>query len=311
LPAISVIIPAYERPTLVERAVQSVLDQTGVDVEVVVIDDGSPSDLIGQCRVLGHPKVRYIRQENQGTGAARNRGLAAAQGDFVAFLDSDDVLLPGSLASLRAQFDGRRQTDAVHGWAVFRDQDQREVQLLRPRLRGRSLAHLLFRNVLSMGTVLLRYGCWEPIGGFDPGLPVFEDWDFWLRLSLHCDFDFVPKVVASISIQDVRRNTSLPSARVGATVRSIYAKLLEDPVAGPQVRKRVRHLRANEHVMTGHHKRLYDQDQRSARREFLRAIRVAPDMPAAYVGLAEAMLGQTVIHQLRLARSALFRWRAR
>jgi hypothetical protein len=236
--------------------------------------------------------------------------LSEARGELVSFLDSDDVMLPGNLAKLQAQLVRNPRANVAHGWAVFRGPRQGDVQQLQPRLRGRCPNQLLFRNVLAMGTVLMRHGCWRPIGGFDPLLPIFEDWDFWLRLSFHCVFDFVPEVVARISTQEVRRNTSRPAASVGATVRVIYDKLLDDPTAGPIVGGRIRQLMANVHVTTGHQYRVFDHNYAAARREFLRAIRVAPDMSLAYVGLLESMAVGPTIEWLRLARSALFRRRS-
>ncbi|MCC6189359.1 MAG: glycosyltransferase family 2 protein [Anaerolineales bacterium] len=305
-PSVSVIVPTFNRPRELEAAAQSVLAQAGVEVELIVVDDGSEVDLRKSCSSLADPRVRYLRQARQGPGAARNLGLAEAHGRFVAFLDSDDVMLPGNLARLQEQLGRNPRAGAAHGWAVFQGPGGEDIQQGRPKLRGRCFARLLFANLVPMGTVLMRQGCWEAVGGFDPGLPVFEDWDFWLRLSFHSEFDYVPAVVARITAQEARRSTSQPTARIGATVEAIYAKLRRDPAAWPLIRHRARHLRANVHVMTGHHYRVFDRNRPAARREFLRALRIAPDLPRVYTGLLEAFASGSMIERLRQARSRYY-----
>lgn len=110
---VSVIIPTYNRAGLIREAVESALAQVPQPLEVIVVDDGSTDDTAAVCATLP-PPVRYVRQENAGPAAARNRGLRAARGDVVAFLDSDDVWFPGKL---RTQLDAL--ASAPHaGWCV-------------------------------------------------------------------------------------------------------------------------------------------------------------------------------------------------
>src|SRR5579871_5705467 len=100
-PLFSVIIPVYERAAVLGNALQSVLAQTCQDFEIVVVDDGSRDDPKAVVDALHDPRIRLIRQENRGGGAARNRGLDEARGRFVALLDSDDVFLPHHLETMR------------------------------------------------------------------------------------------------------------------------------------------------------------------------------------------------------------------
>src|SRR5262249_13181427 len=96
-PQFSVVIPVYNRADTLSRVLRSVLAQTFQDFEIVVVDDGSKDDPKSVCDSFHDPRIRYLRQENRGGGAARNAGIDAARGRFVAFLDSDDEFLPQHL----------------------------------------------------------------------------------------------------------------------------------------------------------------------------------------------------------------------
>src|ERR1700754_1943139 len=97
-PFFSVIIPAYNRASTLGRAIQSVLDQTCQDFEIVIVDDGSKDDPRTVAESFGDPRIRFIRQENEGGGVARNTAIDNATGRFIAPLDSDDIFLPHHLA---------------------------------------------------------------------------------------------------------------------------------------------------------------------------------------------------------------------
>ena len=100
MPKVSVIIPSYNRAGMLPRTVHSVLDQTFPDLECIVVDDGSSDGTRQVIASISDPRLRYIWQENQERSAARNTGIAASQGEYLTFLDSDDRLLPGALALL-------------------------------------------------------------------------------------------------------------------------------------------------------------------------------------------------------------------
>ena len=100
MPAVSVVLPVHNRARLLQTAIDSVLNQTFVDYEVIVVDDGSTEDLLADVPGLSHPKVRYFRQSNQGVAAARNNAISRARGAALVFLDSDDAFMPQGLQLL-------------------------------------------------------------------------------------------------------------------------------------------------------------------------------------------------------------------
>ncbi|MEA5538477.1 glycosyltransferase family 2 protein [Limnoraphis robusta Tam1] len=186
LPRISVVIPAYNCDRYVAQAVESVLHQTYSSVEIIVIDDGS-QDNTRQVLQPYSAQIRYVYQDNQGVSVARNHGIHLAQGEFVAFLDADDVFLPDKLAVQLAVFEANPKLGIVHsGWRRINQQGETlmDVQPWEtvPELNLESW--LRWKPLGTMGTLMFRRNWLEEVGGFEPGLTHAEDVDLILRLAL-------------------------------------------------------------------------------------------------------------------------------
>jgi glycosyltransferase involved in cell wall biosynthesis len=184
-PPVSVIIPAYNSALSLGAAIQSVLDQSYSEFEILVIDDGSTDDTEGVARSFGN-RVSYFRQENGGAGAARNQGIARSQGKYVAFLDSDDVWLPTKLAEQIPMLDRDAEIGLVYtDWAVVPEQGEPEPSVLSklPAASGYVFEQLVQCGfILTSGTVVRR-SCLDEIGDFDEHLSIAQDYDLWLRIS--------------------------------------------------------------------------------------------------------------------------------
>jgi glycosyltransferase involved in cell wall biosynthesis len=177
----SVIIPAYNAVAFVGDAVRSALAQQGVDLEVLVIDDGSTDDTPRVLAQFGNA-IRTIRQANAGHIQARAAGARAARGEWLAFLDADDVWLPEKLAKQLALADeetGLVYTDRV----LFGDTSRVTVRLsdLYELSEGDVFEQLLLNNFITVSSVIMRKNWFERLHGFDPAPFGSEDWDLWLR----------------------------------------------------------------------------------------------------------------------------------
>ncbi len=183
-PVASVVIPCYNHGSYLPGAVKSVLAQQDVSFEIIVVDDGS-TDNTGEAAARFGDDVRYIRQENQGLSAARNTGIQAARGAFVAVLDADDAYEPEFLRTMVKRLRERADAQAVYCGYRFVNEDleplpQTEVRAMDPA----GFRHaLLDGNFLVPESMLVRRECYEAVGGFDPALRSCEDWDMWLRIS--------------------------------------------------------------------------------------------------------------------------------
>jgi glycosyltransferase involved in cell wall biosynthesis len=180
---VSIIIPAYNQAHYLAQAIQSALEQTHRDLEVIVVDDGSTDDTAAVVQGLTDPRVRYLRQENRGLSAARNTGLRHTGGDFVSFLDSDDQFLPSKLELLLAELDRHPEAGLAAGQAIPVDQAGQPIGKVFDKSLSAEDVRLLLGNPLHVGSVLLRREWQERVGLFDESLRSYEDWDMWLRLA--------------------------------------------------------------------------------------------------------------------------------
>jgi glycosyltransferase involved in cell wall biosynthesis len=184
VPQVSVVVPTLGRP-LLALALRSALGQRGVDLEVIVVDDGSGGRPRPLLERIGDPRVRMLGHDRRrGIAAARNTGVAEAHGAWVAFLDDDDLWAPDKLARQldRAQAEGR---DWVYAGAVGVD-DRHRVLHVEPSIGPEEVVRRLpRRNVVPAGSsnVAVRAAALAAAGPFDTGLHSTEDWDLFIRLA--------------------------------------------------------------------------------------------------------------------------------
>jgi glycosyltransferase involved in cell wall biosynthesis len=186
-PRVSVIVPVYNRPVFVKQAVDSALAQDCPGgFEVIVVDDGSTDETPDVLASFG-AAIRVIRQKNGRVARARNAGMSAARGEYVALLDSDDIWMPGKLAAQVALLDANPDAAFAHSdVAEFFEDGRRREWTRRPEIStGDVLRALLRRNFVHTMTVMLRRRAVEEVGDFDPRYPPCEDWDLWLRICEH------------------------------------------------------------------------------------------------------------------------------
>lgn len=195
-PLVTVIIPTYGHRDLVLETLESVFAQSYEPVEIIVVNDGSPDDTAEVLEPLVRAgRIAYVEQENQGQGAARNRGLAEARGVYVAFLDDDDTWPADKLAWQVALLEQDPEAVCAYGMHVnvFPDGTRRR-QHSRERPSGSVEDEFRRRNwLLSPGQALLRTETVRRIGGFDPDIWGSDDWDLYIRLAREGRFLYRPK----------------------------------------------------------------------------------------------------------------------
>lgn len=184
-PQVSVIIPTRNRLPLLETALRGAVGQKDVDLEVVVVDDGSTDGTGSYLARQSDPRVRRLHHPaTRGVSAARNTAIAQAQGRWVAFLDDDDVWSP---RKLKTQLDAAAAERASFAYtaAVLLDEDGKVVETLFPPHPDDLARLLLERYVMPAGSsnVVARTDLVRRLGGFDERLSVLADWDFWIRLA--------------------------------------------------------------------------------------------------------------------------------
>jgi len=182
-PLISVIIPVYNRPLFLRRAVDSVFAQTYKNFELIIIDDGSTDATINVIQKYSSSKIKTIRQKHQGVSSARNKGIQISQGDFIGFLDSDDIWHPNKLEKQISFFKNHPasqicQTDEI--WV-------RKGKRVNPKVKHKKQTGLFFKEALNLclvttSSILCRKELFENVEPFDKALPACEDYDLYLRI---------------------------------------------------------------------------------------------------------------------------------
>ena len=188
MPAVSIIMPAYNVAPYVADAVRSALAQTFADFELIVVDDGSKDSTAEVVNGLAREdrRVRLVQQSNRGLAGARNTALRAARGDFFALLDSDDTWEPEFLQAQLAVLNARPEVDIVTGNGWYLD-GPRHSQLARPYPDSRPdpvLASILADEWSVFIMSVMRRRVYTAIGPFDEAMRSNEDYDFWLRAAL-------------------------------------------------------------------------------------------------------------------------------
>ena len=201
-PRVSVITPTYNRARFIGEAVESVLAQTMPDWELLIVDDGSTDDTREVLApYLADERIHYIYQPNQGQSVARNTALAEARGEFVGFLDSDDLWRAHKLEEQLSVFESQPGVHIVHGDESIIDEHGLEIsQQNMRRYSGRITAQLLADNSVSITTALVKRECFDGMGGFQASHGVADDYDLWLRFSARYRFYYKPGIVASYRV---------------------------------------------------------------------------------------------------------------
>ncbi len=191
---VSIIVPCYCQAHFLSESLQSVLDQTYMDWECIIVNDGSPDNtaIVAQEWCAKDARFRYVYQENAGLSSARNTGIKHSKGEFILPLDSDDVLHIDYLNKTVPVLRDQPVLGIVSCYSTFFSGTTNNiVNQLRPI--GDSWINLLYVNQL-IATSLFRKTCWDQLDGYDESMKKgFEDWDFWIRITkLGWNYQIVP-----------------------------------------------------------------------------------------------------------------------
>lgn len=196
---VSVIIPSYNCEEYIGKAIDSVLQQSYNNIELIIVNDGSTDrteDIIKKYST----SIKYISQSNQGVSTARNTGILAADGEYISFLDSDDIWNLETLGLQLGYFVSHPDVGLVYGDMELFDHTGTlsENWLVRaggPRPEGFIFQELIFQCLFQTSTVMVRREVLDDVGLFDSALPLGEDYDLWLRIAAKYKIGYIPKVL--------------------------------------------------------------------------------------------------------------------
>lgn len=209
---VSIIIPTYNRSHLLLRSVQSILNQTYKEFEIIIVDDGSIDNTEEVIKTIRDPRIKYIKNlENKGACAARNTGIKAAKYEYIAFQDSDDEWCPEKLEKQMECFKKAAPNVGVVYTGFQRIKNDIKTYIPSPSIPKRSgNIHeiLLNGNFVTTQVAIVKKECFDKVGMFDERLPRLQDWELWIRVSKYYCFEFIdePLVKAYYQIDSISSN---------------------------------------------------------------------------------------------------------
>jgi glycosyltransferase involved in cell wall biosynthesis len=195
-PKVSVIIPAYNSEKTIKETIRSVLNQTFNDLELIIINDGSQDSTLEVITQISDSRIKVFSFPNAGGNVSRNRGLHLAVGEFVSFLDADDLWTPDKLQSQLKALQENVTAKVAYSWTDYIDENGEFILSgQRVNVNENVYENLLLNNFLENGSnPLICRKALITLGGFDESLSAAQDWDMWLRLASKFNFICVPSV---------------------------------------------------------------------------------------------------------------------
>lgn len=197
MPLVSVIIAAYNSEDTIAETIFSVLNQTFKDLEVIVIDDGSKDNTVELIKEIKDSRVKVFPYENGGVAKARNRGITHANGEYITFLDHDDLWTPDKIEAQVCALQQSPDAGVAYSWTINLYSEEKPIRWTKLSpfyFEGDVYSQLLVYNFVCNGSnILARAEAIESVGGFDPAPISNEDWDFYIRLAAKWSFVVVPQ----------------------------------------------------------------------------------------------------------------------
>jgi glycosyltransferase involved in cell wall biosynthesis len=287
-PLVSVIIPVYNGAATIDRALNSVFEQTFTDYEVVICDDGSTDDTPAVLAKYGE-KIRVVRQDNRGLPAARNAAIAVSRGELLALIDHDDTWMPQMLEMMVAAILADPDAALVYSDTIIVNEAGEEISRSRVRpdtAHAPSMDELLARMWPIVTMVVVRRAAFGRAGGFCEQLLSAEDIYFWLRMREQGHFIYLPNRLVRVTIGQLYPKILNRDAGPKVLVDLIRARYgsRADGLVKDFIRHRVRMI-ANVGVIE-----MSKGNMQGARRCFIRALQYDPRHVKSYLRIARTFL---------------------
>ena len=288
-PLVSVVIATYNMGQYLPLAVQSILDQTYTNLEVVIIDDGSKDDTEALIQPkLADARVRYLKQENQGQPRAKNNGINACKGEFVAFCDGDDLWTPNKLELQLPCFE-QNPNVAVVSTDISR-MDKHGVYMdapVRQRYSGKITEKLILTNCISFGTAIVRKDVLDSVNGFDIDLPMGIDWDLWLRISINHEFYHLNEITYLYRIWSGQMSKNY-RGRIKNTFKILDKFFANNPKLLPNTLKQMAY--ADTYVANGRYLALHEKTFIEPISNYFKALKLYPTYVPAWKAIIKLIL---------------------
>lgn len=294
---VSAVIAVYNGEDFIQRAVQSVLDQTYPVTQLIIVDDGSTDNTPDVLEAFGdNPIIFVVRQPNQGQATAKNRGAREATGSLIAFLDADDFWNNDKLEQQVDHFNNK-DVAVVYSNRTYIGLDDAPLQKqpeVKVRPSGKITDALIVENLIPFGSTVVRRDVFEKMGGFDQSLSMGIDWDLWLRVSVEWQFKYVDKYLLNYRIWPGQMSTNVEGRYKGALhiLKNFLLKHGDTVSTGAR-----RSAFADTYAHRGYYRVARNEDHIGGIRDLATALRHQPMNSYAW-----RILGKTLLSLLRLRK---------
>jgi len=306
MPIVSVIIPAYNASQFIAEALDSVFAQTFDDFEVIVIDDGSTDDTREIVQKY-QKKLKYVYQENAGPSSARNSGIRMAEGNYIAFLDSDDLWLPDKLEKQVAVFKANPKLGMVITENILFDERGifcTKVGKKEYLMNGDLVANIFLRSGVVTPTIMVRRDVFDEVGYFEEYLRIAEDDNMWIRIAAEFDVDLLDESLTKVrghQLRTMRLNFDQTSY-IQDSINMLMNKY------GDPVRSRIKNLVPRKlfqvHFATGY-QHFDRKESKLARKAFAKAISHKKVNTKGYLYYIMSLIPNRLLNFLRTIKRKL------
>ena len=302
MPKVSVIIPAYNAITYLPETLESVLQQTFTDFEVLIVDDGSSDNIVQWANGLTDDRVKFISQSNEGVSTARNLAISEARGDYIAFLDADDLWDKTKLEKQAQFLDDNPTVGLVATWMILTDEQGNpgaEVKI--DFEQGNIRKQLIEISLIPCGSIpMVRRVCFDNVGVFDPTLRFGEDWEMWTRIAADYDFGLIKEIL--VYYRQHSKNSSKNSHEILPDFDRLIEKMFDSVPQELLAIKAKTYGRMNLYIAW---KSLENEDYKGARDFSNQAIKYYPqlqytknDLRLKLLTLVKSMVNKGIYHKL-------------
>ncbi len=227
-PLISVIIPTFNNEKTISETIETVLSQTFSDFELIIINDGSSDSTLDVVNSINDPRIEVYSYPNSGVSASRNRGIARARGEFIAFLDADDLWTKDKLKVQLKALQNNPQAGVAYSWVDSIDENNNYLRMSSCCTAKGDVYEILLRGnfLVSGSNPMIRSQAIKEVGGFDSSLTHAEDWDLYLKLAARYHFVVipVPQVLYRISTNSASTNVYKTEAGALQVIKQAFSQ---------------------------------------------------------------------------------------
>lgn len=292
MPKVSVVIPTYNTACFLGEAIQSVLDQTFQDFEIIVVDDGSTDNPKEVVDSFTDSRIKYIYQDNSGVSTAYNRGFKLSRGEYATFLDSDDVLLKGSLEKSLDVMDSHPKVGLSYGQASVMDEDGNIYRVKESGFtntsgivdRKKQIGELLFTCLITSSTVVMRSQCLKDVGGFCEELSFGEDRHLYIRLAKRYQVAYIAEPLIKYRMHGDQLHKQVDPKMLERSCFLILHEVFEDRKLAPQFEPLRRQAYSSSYQRIANS--AYGNDMKLFRHYIRRAVKAYPQLIPHRSGLS-------------------------